>query len=208
MLKTMYTDAFIKLDPEECETVLSELDSELNNGSYDPQKVTILGQELSFYPGFQFLDIADFEFTPHYHKFVVYKPGDFVVLNWTNQSIYELNDRIPISLNKHTAVDYVRFFFNQVRGPHGKFVVVESVDDIPWKDEPPAAARKAIGQLLRPVSFVSTTDDNGFLLKGFMTFKDSLYSADIKLSQTGRVKIENEDILADELPLIDDILEQ
>ena len=54
-------DQFIKLDLLECETVLEEINPALKGSHFHPASVTILAQNSHFYPGYRFLDIADFE---------------------------------------------------------------------------------------------------------------------------------------------------
>jgi hypothetical protein len=170
--------------------------------------VTILGQELSFYPGYRFLDMADYESAPPVRRFAVYKPGDAVVLNWTNEPIYELNARVPISLNEHTVVDYVRFFFTYIRGRHGRFLVAENVDDIMWREEPPPAARKAIGNILSPLSVASAATDGSYRLNLCMMFKDSLFRAVAEVGRDGLVTLTNEELMIEDMPVLDDTFGQ
>lgn len=80
-------------------------------------------------------------FRPQHHARpphgAVHRPDGITVLDWTNAPIYKLNESVPIVLDDKTVGFYVRFFFTYVRGRHGRFLIVESVDDIAWKDEPP-----------------------------------------------------------------------
>lgn len=198
--------AFIKLEPAECENALAEINPALAGGPFDPASVTMLGQELAFYPGYRFLDIADYEATPHLRKFVIYRPGEVHVLDWTSAPIYALNGSAPLHLTLETAADYVRFFFTYTRGPHGRFMIVENVDDIIWDADPPPAARKAIGNMLQPVNIVENKAGNGFDLTACLLFGNILYSAIIEIEPGGRVSLRDEQILADDMPVRDDTL--
>jgi hypothetical protein len=204
----MLQDALVKLDPEESSALLEEINPKLQGSAFAPATVTILGQELSFYPGYRFLDMADYESVPPVRRFVVYKPGDAVVLNWTNEPIYELNARAPISLNEHTVVDYVRFFFTYIRGRHGRFLVAESVDDIMWREEPPPAARKAIGNILSPLSVASAAADGSYRLNLCMMFKDSLFKAVAEVGRDGLVTLTDEELMIEDMPVLDDTFGQ
>src|SRR5688572_20432938 len=117
MLDTMFQDAFIKLEKDECRQVLEEINPALGGGAFSPKTSTVLAQDLSFYPGYRFLDVADYEITPAFRKFIVHRPGDVTVLDWTNDPIYKLNDKVPLGLTRDTVRDYIRFFFSYVRGP-------------------------------------------------------------------------------------------
>ena len=50
----MLQDALVKLDQEESAALLQEINPRLEGGPFAPGTVTILGQELSFYPGYRF----------------------------------------------------------------------------------------------------------------------------------------------------------
>ena len=204
----MFQDAFTKFDEKESKTVLAEINPALTGEGFDSASVTVLGQAIAFYPGYRFLDIADYEMTPHMRKFVVYKPGDVTVLDWTNRPVYALNDKVPLALNDETVADYMRFFFDYVRGPHGKFSVVENVDDIPWRDEPPPAARKALGKLLFPVSPQGRNEDGSYRLGACMVFGDILYKTAVFITANGRVTIADQEIMVDDMPVLDDVFGQ
>ena len=200
----MFSNAFVKLDKIEAQELISEINPYFKDNAFAPENVTILSQDMSFYPGYQFLDIADFSATPAVRKFVVFKSGFVNVLNWTNDPIYRLNEIVPIKLNQENVADYVRFFFSYIRGRHGRFIIVESVDDIAWSEEPPAAARKAIGQMIAPVQIMGSDKDGTFHLSACMVFKDSLFRTDIHVKAGGTVDLSSEELLIEDMPVLDD----
>lgn len=200
-------DQFIKLDLLECETILEEINAALKGSHFHSATVTILAQNSHFYPGYRFLDIADYETVPNIRKFVLYKPGHVVVMNWTNEPLYALNERAPIKLDETTVSDYVRFFFTYVRGKHGRFIITESVEDVMWRDEPPPAARKAIANMLAPLHIAEITNGN-FKLVARMMFKDSLFKTTVNVQADGLVKLSDEELLIEEMPVMDDTFGQ
>jgi len=201
------SDQFVKLDLLECETVLEEINPALKGSHFHPATVTILAQEPRFYPGYRFLDLADYETVPNIRKFVLYKLGDVVVLNWTNEPIYALNEKAPILLDETTVSDYVRFFFTYVRGKHGRFIITENVEDILWRDEPPPAARKAIGKMLEPLH-IAERKGGDFKLTARMMFKDSLFKTTVNVQASGLVNLSDEELLIEEMPVVDDTFGQ
>ena len=125
----MFQDAFVKLEVKDAATILDQVNPLLEGTPFDPLEATIMAHEAPFYPDYRFLDIADHSMTPAMRRFVLYKPGDVVVLDWTNEPIYDLNQRVPVYLTDENVTDYVRFFFSYVRGRHGRFIITESVED-------------------------------------------------------------------------------
>ena len=204
----MFQDAFDKLELPEITTILDQVNPELGNISFDPNKTTIMAHDVSFYPGFRFLDISDHSVIPVRQRLALYSEKQNIILNFTNEPIYKLNQELPIKLSKKNIVDYVRFFFTCVRGRHGRFLISESIDDINWKEEPPPTARKAIGKILKPITLQKVGRGGVYNLKATMIFKDSLFGSDINVSSDGFVTLDNEELLIEDIPITDDIFGQ
>ena len=204
----MFQDAFIKLDTLECETIMEEIGPSIQGGDFKADNVTILGQPLSFYPGYRFLDVANHNSVPAARRFVIYKPGDNVVLNWTNEPIYALNEKAPIALDENNVVDYVRFFFTYIKGRHGRFIVCENIDDILWREDPPPAARQAMGKIIKPVTLVAANDDGSYTLDVCMMFKNALFKARVDVAPNGETGLSQEELLVEDMPVLDDMFGQ
>ncbi len=204
----MFRDAFTKLDTLEVESLLLQLNPLLDGSPFDPRNATVLSVELPFYPGCRFLEVADHSIVPPRRAQVIFKIGSVTLLNWTNEPIYKLNENLPIQLNEKNVIDYVRFFFTFVRGRHGRFLVVETIDDISWKEEIPPAARKAIGNLIEPVRLRGIEKDGTYLLSVRMVFKDSLFKSKVNVTPQGLVSLSDEELVVEDMPILDDLLER
>ncbi len=204
----MFQDAFEKLELADIATILDQVNPEFEGTQFDPVETTILSLNLSFYPGFQLLDIADYTLMPLVQRFVVYAHEKAVILDFTNEPIYALNKDIPISLNEENVADYVRFFFSFVRGRHGRFIITENVDDIAWKEDPPPAARKAVGKMIKALEIKEIKKDGTFLLEARMMFKDSLFKTNVEVKADGLVTLQNEELLIEDMPVLDDVFGQ
>lgn len=200
----MYQEAFEKVETKEAKAMLAELASLLVGVTFKAEDATIMQATPRFYPGYEFLDIGDYSNTPAQRRFAMYKPGESVVLDFTNAPIYTLNKTCPIKLDTDNVADYLRFFFTYVRGKHGRFIIVENVDDIPWRDDPPPAARKAIGNMLMPVTLHDIDDEGVFHLETCMLFKDSLFKSHAEITRDGFVSLRDEELLVEDMPVLDD----
>ena len=113
----MFQEAFTKLELEQIATYLDQINPHLDGSEFDPVDTTIMEIDVPFYPGYKFLDVADYSTAPGKRRFILYKPqdgqspSDAVVLDWTNEPIYTLNHTLPIYLDDDTVSAYVRFFF-------------------------------------------------------------------------------------------------
>lgn len=208
----MFQDAFTKLELDQIASYLDRINTHLDGSAFDPVETTILEIDVPFYPGYKFLDVADYSTMPGKRRFILYRPQgehdeDVVVLDWTNEPIYTLNHKLPIALDENNVPYYVRFFFTYIRGKHGRFIVTESVDDINWKEDPPPQARKAISKMLLPLTILEVKDGK-YYLKSTMMFRDSLFKADIEVQPNGLVTLSNEELLVEDMPVQDDTFGQ
>ncbi len=204
----MFQEAFEKLEPAEIETILTHINPLLEDTQFDPADTTIMALDIPFYNAVRLLNIADHTVMPANKCFVLYNPVKSVVLNFTNEVIYSFNKEAPIQLDEENIEDYIRFFFNYVRGKHGRFLIVENIDDINWKEDPPPNARKAIGAMISPVILLDAYEDGSYHLECCMVFKGSLFRSNIDVDAQGTVNLTNEELLIEDMPLLDDMFGQ
>ena len=207
----MFQDAYIKLDRLEVEELLERTRKSFEGATFNPDNTVVMSRDLPFYPGYKFYDLADHTNMPPARRFFLAKDGDpeVVLLDFTNMPIYTLNGKVPVQLNRDTVKDYVRFFFTFVRGRHGRFIIVETVDDISWREEPPPAARKSISKLIQPIAFhAADKGDGAFYTQAQMMFRDSLFQADVMVKPDGLVQLSNEVLLIEDMPVLDDTFGQ
>ena len=205
----MYQEAFEKLDLEETAKILDRIAPLLEGVTFDPVETTIMAADIPFYPGCKLLDIANHTTMPPMRRHVVYSPRHSAVLNFHNEAIYKFNEELPIKLDEGNIGTYVRFFFTYVRGRHGRFIIVENVDDVPWKEDPPPSARQAIGRMIKPVTLTKDVGEDGlFHLEARIVFKDSLFKSAVTVKPDGLITLSNEELLVEDMPVIDDTFGQ
>lgn len=84
----------------------------------------------------------------------------------------------------------------------------ESLEDINWRDDPPPAARKTIGEMIQPL-FLEKTDEAGvYYIRACMVFKDSLFKTLVKVEPNGFVSLSDEELLIEDMPVLDDTFGQ
>jgi len=204
----MHEETFRKLEVKDATEILELVNPALEGVQFDPALVTVLAQDLSFYPGHILYDIADYSTSPALRRFAVVNDKNVIILDWTNGPIYALNGSAPLSLNDDNIDDYVRFFFSYSRGNKGAFMLAENIDDVRWRDDPPPAARKAIGNLLMPLAVIDQEKNGAYRLQTSMVFKNTLFQSDIEVGKDGQVSLSNEELLLEDLPVLDDIFGQ
>ena len=193
-----------KADPGQGKKILEKLNDQISPVPFDLEKTTVRQRTLPFYPkSVKFYELTDLTAVPAARKYALMHGDDVYMINWTNAPVYSLNKNAPISLNAENVADYVRFFFSYVRGRHGRFIVIETFEDIKWQNEPPASGRKALREMLSPISIVSQDSKSGdFELEGFMLFKDALFNSTIRVKADGSVDMTDEDMKVEGMPVI------
>lgn len=200
------TDKWQKTEAEKAARLLNEINPSITPIPFQEETTTVRTQKLPFYRDYTLVELTDLSVVPGARKYALYKPGDIIMIDWTNQPIYDTNEKAPIVLNSATVVDYVRFFFTYVRGRHGRFVIVESIDDIRWQQEPPLQGRKVMQQMLEPVTLETEDADGTYTLTAFMVFKDSLFRTKVHVKKEGLVSMSSEELKVEGMPILQDAM--
>ena len=204
----MFRDALTRLDQLEIEGILPAINQATAGAAFDPQKITVLSGEIPFYPGCRFFEVADHTVMPSRKVFMIQTPAGCRPLDWASSSIYALNKSVPIHLDEKNAIEYARFFFTFTRGRHGRFQIVETVDDIMWKDEPTPSVRKTMSGLIDPLRIVAMEDDGSYVLDTRMVFRSSLFRSRVTIAPDGGISMSDEELVIEDMPVVDDILGQ
>lgn len=209
----MFNDAFQELKPDDAAALMAALTPLLDGAPFAGAKPRILSHNLSFYPGYELVEIGNHAAHPPLIYNIVRKKGsvtpeDITILNWSNEPVYELNAKAPLTLTRDNLPTYVRFFFTYIRGKHGRFLIIDSPDEIDWKDEPPPAGRKALMRMITPLSIIGQDGDGTWHLQSSMIFKDSLFAAKASVKPDGNVSLYDEELLVEDMPIRDDVLGQ
>jgi len=189
-----------EIDPEEVPGILAEINPKIEPTPFNPSSTTIRYKDVPFYPGYRFLEVVDHSSVPGVKKFVIYQEGDVNVISWTNATIYGVNEKAPIEITEENAPLYVKFFFDYVRGRHGRFIIVESASDISWSEEPPEQGLKAMNDMIKPLTKIDSQGDT-LTMVAYMIFKDSLFKANVHVEKDGMVSLSDEQLVVEGLPV-------
>lgn len=202
----MFNPQWEEIDPEEMPRLVAELNRELKDRPFDPMTTIGKRTSLSFYAEHDLLEIIDTSTSdPTYIRRVLYGPEGFQIMNWTNGPIYTTNEKAPINVSEENAAIYSKFFFNYVKGRHGRFVIVEDVNEIAWDGAVPDKGKEAVAKILKPVH-VTSTENGKITLLAFMVFKDSLFRANVHVERDGMVSLSDEALVIEGMPIVEDVV--
>ncbi|MAS86620.1 MAG: hypothetical protein CMH30_01375 [Micavibrio sp.] len=203
----MDTLIFVKAGTKDIKKLLPLINDISQSKKFSVEKTTIMMAFLPFYQGCQLLEVMDHDSFPIIKRRFVYnrEENEIYSVDYKDETLQKLNNDIPLFLDESTAADYVRFYFDMVIGDYGRFYVVESIDDIPWLEDPTPQLRKSMASLVQDISITAQTK-NDYTLKVSLLFKNSLFEAMVKLTKTGEVSILSQDILLQDMPVHDQAL--
>jgi len=207
----MFDDAFIQIEHGNAAKILDYLNPLLEGSPFDPALARILSHDLKFYVGYKLVEVTDYDVNPPRRVSFIYKEEakpEIYILNGTNEPIYKLNKQAPIILDEKSVFLYARFFFHYVQGRFGRFLIVENVDEVDWKEEPDPAGKRALAKMINPLTLKPYKAGEDFYLTASIVFKDSLFETDIHILKDGTVNLTNQELLVEDIPVLDDIFGQ
>lgn len=212
----MYEAPQTQLDPNAAQAILAEIAPAILPVKLPHDKTLVQVADLPFYKDYKFYALTDMTLPPPNVRYMLYKPGDISLMNWTNEPIYSVNEKAPIILDRKTLVPYAKFFFHFVRGQLGRFVIVEKPEDMIWLPNANDEEKAKVATHLMPVTYKGIGRDNLFTLTCTVVFKNALFRTDIKVAPyemdvfdqdmggnehftIGQMKLTNEELLLEEL---------
>lgn len=207
---------FKALDAVATQKILADIEGAIDPVKLPKDKTTLMVADLPFYDEFKFYSLSDTTLPAPNTRYMIYKPGDANLLNWTNEPIYSVNERAPIKLDRKTIIPYTKFFFHFVRGQLGRFIIVEKPEDVVWLANATDKEKADVNQRLQAISYKGIGRDNLFTLTATVIFKNALFKTDVKVAPyemdafdpeanapehftIGQMKLTNEELLLEDL---------
>lgn len=207
---------FKALDPDAARAFLTTIAQAIEPVRLPMDKTLVQVVELPFYEAHRFYALTDMTLPAPNVRYVLHKPDDTTLMDWTNEPIYAVNERAPIKLDRKTLAPYARFFFHYVRGQLGRFIIVEKPEDVEWLPNATAEEKAKLAPQLMPVTYKGIGRDNLFTLTATVIFKNALFRTDIRVAPyemdvydpdlgapehftIGQMKLTNEELLVEDL---------
>jgi len=203
----MFSQPFIKLEHGEAAAFLDLLNPQLDMSPFDTASAQVMSLPLPFYKDIDLIEVLDPHSNPPKKIAALYHKGESQVsiLNGKNNPIYKVNKEHGLLIDDENVPLYARFFFAYVRGRHGRFQVIDSINEIKWREEPTKAAKQSLGKMISPLVTLERDEDEYRLISSII-FKDSLFEAEIIVKNDGSVRLSNQEILVEDIPVLQENL--
>jgi hypothetical protein len=201
----MFSQPFVKLEHGEAAAILDLLNPQLDISKFDNTSAQVMSLPLPFYQDIDLIDVSDPQTVPAKKISALYHKGhkDILILNGKNDPIYNANKKYSLVLDDETVPLYARFFFAYVRGRHGSFHLIDSVNEIKWREEPTKPAKQSLSKMISPLSIIEANEEEWRLISSII-FKDSLFESEIRVKKDGTVQMSHQEILVEDIPVIDE----
>jgi hypothetical protein len=202
----MDINAYQKIEGKEVDRYLPILNPVIPGTSLTSDQVQLMRAKLAFYNDTSLIDILDRQAHPPRHFTVLTNKKISHILDYKAQTILAMNEVFGLDLNDQTVCDYVRFYLRYTQGPHGRFILLEGVEDIPWKEDPPPAARQALSDMIKSLPMTLTETGSGWQGDISVIFQGAFYYVEISVDKSGKIAFDKQRLMIDQMPVYDDII--
>jgi hypothetical protein len=201
-VESMSTGAFEKLEGAKAKKFVERLNKSWPGSPFDSERTVVHVRTLSFANDWVLAEAGDAISIPEKRAFALDNGKDCVPIEFSAGFIPGFAGKNGVHLDRDTAPDYLRFWFEYARAGADRFLLVEAVDDMPWREEATPQARKSLAKSITPLTLVAA-DAAGFGFKACVLFRDTLFDCAIDVSVNGQVDITSRQLVAEGLTVTD-----
>lgn len=188
-----------KLDRDNSIKVIESVKSAENAGMFGTSTSEVEKGRLLFYKSYAIYKVTNFASIPSF-TFNYLSDGTFFhYLDGTEDSIYTVNDKGDLALDRHNVISYLEFFFTHVGGDKGDIILISNPHDMPLLDSLDANAYDAVFSQHNPVEIHYDGGFDAYEISADL-YKDSqVVRAQIEVSTKGRVTIKEQKMVMNEV---------
>lgn len=198
----MSAPAFEKLEGSKQKKFVDRLNKSWMGSPFDASRTVVHARPLSFANDWILAEAGDATTIPEKRAVVLDNGDECVPVQFNAEFIAAFAGKNGIVLDHDSAPDYMRFWFEYVRTGTDRFLLVEAIDDMPWREEPTPQARKSLAKSITPLTLVDQQGDV-FVFKACVLFRDTLFDCTLETTLDGKVTITSRHTIAEALTVSD-----
>lgn len=181
---------------------IDRLNKAWKGSPFDAQRTVVHARPLSFANDWVLAEAGDASTIPEKRCVALDNGAECVPVQFDADFIAGFASKNGVLLDHDSAPDYMRFWFEYVRSGPDRFVLVEAVDDMPWREEPTPQARKSLAKTVMPLTLVDQQGDI-FVFKACILFRDTLFDCTLETTLNGQVTFTARSAIAEGLTVSD-----
>jgi len=198
----MSAHAFEKLKGSKHKKFIDRLNKTWKGSPFDATRTVVHARPLSFANDWMLAEAGDATTIPEKRCVALDNGTDCVPMEFNADFIPSFAGKNGVLLDYDSAGDYMRFWFEYVRSGSDRFLLVEAIDDMPWREEPTPQARKSLAKAVMPLTLVDESADI-FVFKACILFRDTLFDCTLETTLNGKVTITSRHTIAEGLTVSD-----
>jgi len=160
---------------------------------------------LPFYTNFKLYTFIDFSFCPYLEMNLLDNGIYTFVLDGSQKPFLEANSISPLVLTSNNVYQYALIVLGNIREGNCAYRLVKSIDDITFSSIPSKEEYLKIESSITPP--VIKKDADSYEITTSLLLNDCILEATIKVQIDGRVEIIKEDIVLENMPIRELVLE-
>ena len=160
---------------------------------------------LAFYDRVDWVELADRGRSPARLAYMLLGEGQPpVVLDGTSSPIHEVNARRHPRLTRETVAQYLEFFCSSTTGDEGRFLIIDHVSEIEWREPPDESIHRELAARIRAPRVTGGNAEAGFELTASVLYAEAVFDAQFGVAPDGTVEMTADTPLVEELDVIAD----
>lgn len=191
-------NTYRKIEGTKAKAYLTRINAGWGGSTFDSTRTAVHVRDLAFLNGWCLVEASDATALPE-KKCTAFDNGtESIPLEYNEDFITRFCTARDLRIDRHMAGEYLKFWLEYMRVGSERFNLIETVDDIAWREEPGPQARKFLTTAITPLTVIETTPTY-FVFKGCVVFRDAIFECVFKVTYTGNIT------LIDRRPLIEDM---
>ncbi|HEY8963238.1 MAG TPA: hypothetical protein VIN59_02115 [Alphaproteobacteria bacterium] len=195
---------FQKLEGPKAKKMVDRLNMAWPGSKFEADKTALYARSMPFLHGWQLVEASDATALPEKRCVILDNGDESVALQYDAAFIQDFCRARELRLDRNTAADYVRFWLEYVRSGTEKFMLIENVDDLPWREEPTPQARKSLAKAVTPLTLTDATPAL-YKFHACLLFRDALFDCTLDVTYDGKITVTSRDPIVEDLTVVDSL---
>ncbi len=166
---------------------------------FDKNKTLTQKAALSFYDSFYALKLSNNKTIPATSMYFVSNGENVEKIDFKPETIYKINEVAGLKLDQSNILEYLGFFFANIRNNGYRLSLINDVSDLELKINEMSDITDNIDNYLFPPK--ATADEKGFYASSCVLLGNNLFAISSHIDNQGKVEILSEEVLLKDLPV-------
>lgn len=196
------TNTYRKIEGTKAKAYLTRLNAGWGGSAFDSARTAVHIRDLNFLKGWCLIEASDATALPEKKCIALDNGVEAVPLEYNEDFISRFCTARDLRIDRHMAADYLRFWLEYTRLGGERFTLIESVDDLSWREEPGPQAQKYLSATITPLTLLETTPTH-FIFKACLVFRDAIFECVFKVTYNGIITMQERSTLIEDLAITD-----